>query len=33
MAYANLIYEKHGGIARITIEGPKVMNALSRWLS
>jgi len=29
MAYANLIYEKHGGIARITIDRPKVMNALS----
>jgi len=29
MAYENLIYEKEGGVARITINRPKVMNALS----
>jgi len=29
MVYENLIYQKEGGIARITINRPKVMNALS----
>ena len=29
MVYENLIYEKEGGVAKITINRPKVMNALS----
>jgi 1,4-dihydroxy-2-naphthoyl-CoA synthase len=29
MEYANIIYEKADGIAKITINRPKVMNALN----
>jgi len=29
MAYENLIYKKEGGVAKITINRPKVMNAIS----
>ena len=32
MVYENLIYEKEGGIAKITINRPEVMNAISQAL-